>query len=74
LANDPDILLMDEPTGNLDSQSEKEVLDQLFKIHKDGKTIVIVTHSSELAAQAEIVYEIKDGRLNDVIRKGGTNE
>jgi putative ABC transport system ATP-binding protein len=63
LANDPDILLMDEPTGNLDSESEKEVLEHIFKIHKTGKTIVIVTHNSELAKRAEIIYEIKDGRL-----------
>jgi len=69
LANDPEILLMDEPTGNLDSRSEEEVLEQLFRIHKTGKTIVIVTHNNELAAQAEIVYEIKDGKLHDLVKK-----
>ena len=63
LANAPEILLMDEPTGNLDSESEKEVLEHIFKIHKAGKTIVIVTHNSELAAKAELLFEIKDGRL-----------
>jgi putative ABC transport system ATP-binding protein len=63
LANDPDILLMDEPTGNLDSESEKEVLEHIFKIHKSGKTVVIVTHNSELAKQAEVLFEIKDGLL-----------
>jgi putative ABC transport system ATP-binding protein len=63
LANDPDILLMDEPTGNLDSESEKEVLEHIFKIHKSGKTVVIVTHNSELAKRAEILFEIKDGKL-----------
>ena len=63
LANDPDILLMDEPTGNLDSQSEKEVLEHIFKIHKTGKTIVIVTHNNELASKAEMLFEIHDGRL-----------
>ena len=64
LANDPPILLMDEPTGNLDTQSEKEVLDYIFSIHKSGKTIVIVTHSRELAQHAELVLEIRDGRLH----------
>jgi putative ABC transport system ATP-binding protein len=64
LANDPDILLMDEPTGNLDSQSEAEVLEHIFKIHKTGKTIVIVTHNNDLASKAEIVYEIRDGVLS----------
>jgi putative ABC transport system ATP-binding protein len=63
LANDPDILLMDEPTGNLDSESEKEVLEHIFKIHKTGKTVVIVTHNNELAKKAEMVIEIKDGKV-----------
>ena len=63
LANDPDILLMDEPTGNLDSESEKEVLEHIFKIHKTGKTIVIVTHNNELASKAELLFEIRDGKL-----------
>ncbi|MCL1880928.1 MAG: ABC transporter ATP-binding protein [Oscillospiraceae bacterium] len=63
LANDPEILLMDEPTGNLDSKSEKEVLEHIKKIHQSGKTIAIVTHSKELAAKAEIVFEIHDGVL-----------
>jgi len=63
LANDPDILLMDEPTGNLDSESEAEVLNAIFKLHKKGKTVVIVTHNNEIAKMAEIVFEIRDGRL-----------
>ena len=63
LANDPAILLMDEPTGNLDSQSEQEVLEYIAKIHKAGKTIVIVTHSNEIAKNAELVFEVHDGLL-----------
>ena len=63
LANDPPILLMDEPTGNLDSQSEKDVLEHIFNIHKEGKTIVMVTHSSDIAKEAELLFEIRDGRL-----------
>lgn len=63
LANDPAILLMDEPTGNLDSESEQEVLEHIYKIHKNGKTIVIVTHSSDIAKQADLVFEIRDGML-----------
>jgi len=72
LANDPEILLMDEPTGNLDSKSEDEVLDQLLYIHKTGKTIVIVTHNTEVSDRAELLYEVRDGRLNSVTRKGVT--
>ena len=63
LANDPDILLMDEPTGNLDSQSENEILEHILNIHKSGKTIVIVTHNTELAKKAELLFEIRDGSL-----------
>ena len=63
LANDPDILLMDEPTGNLDSEAEEEVLKHIFEIHKAGKTVVIVTHNNELAKKAEMLFEIRDGKL-----------
>lgn len=63
LANDPPILLMDEPTGNLDSKSEQELLEYILHIHKTGKTIVIVTHNNELAKRAELVFEIRDGLL-----------
>lgn len=65
LANNPDILLMDEPTGNLDSESEAEVLGQIFKLHKEGKTIVIVTHNNEIAKRAEMIFKIRDGKLNN---------
>lgn len=65
LANDPEILLMDEPTGNLDSESEAEVLEQIFNIHKKGKTVVIVTHNNDLAKKAELVFEVRDGRLKE---------
>jgi len=63
LANDPDILLMDEPTGNLDSDSEEEVLNHIFEIHKAGKTVIIVTHNREIAQKAEIIFEIRDGKI-----------
>jgi len=63
LANNPDILLMDEPTGNLDTESEAEVLEHIFKIHQAGKTIVIVTHNNELAKKAQLLFQIKDGKL-----------
>ncbi|MCL5071178.1 MAG: ABC transporter ATP-binding protein [Actinobacteria bacterium] len=64
MANDPDILLMDEPTGNLDSESEAEVFDHIFKIHKSGKTIVIITHNDKLAKKAEIIFKVKNGKID----------
>ena len=66
LANSPDILLMDEPTGNLDSESEAEVLENILKLHREAKTVVVVTHNSEIAKQAEIIYGIRDGRLEGI--------
>lgn len=62
LANDPPILLMDEPTGNLDSQAEQDVMKHILNIHKTGKTIVFVTHSNDIAKQAQLVFEIRDGK------------
>ncbi|HDR47008.1 MAG TPA: ABC transporter ATP-binding protein [Geoalkalibacter subterraneus] len=63
LANDPDILLMDEPTGNLDSEAEAEVMASIERLHQGGKTIVIVTHSPEIAARAQQVVQVRDGLL-----------
>ena len=61
LANAPPLLLMDEPTGNLDSAAEAEVLSILRSLHAEGTTVVLVTHNAEIARQAEQVIEVKDG-------------
>ncbi len=67
LANDPEVILADEPTGNLDSQTGGKVLDFLEKLHKQGKTIVMVTHDPHLAEKyAERVYWLKDGKVEKV--------
>jgi len=63
MANDPDILLMDEPSGNLDSRSEGELLEQIGKVNDQGKTVVIVTHSETVAAMAQKTFCIRDGEL-----------
>jgi len=64
LANDPAILLLDEPTGNLDSAAEAEVLEILHALHADGKTVVLVTHNNEIAKKAQHVICVKDGRIS----------
>jgi putative ABC transport system ATP-binding protein len=63
LANDPEIILADEPTGNLDSESGKAILELLAQLHREGKTIILVTHNPEAAAYAQRIVRIRDGRL-----------
>ncbi|MBN2477902.1 ABC transporter ATP-binding protein [Candidatus Micrarchaeota archaeon] len=66
LANDPEVILADEPTGNLDSQTGKDVLDIFKKLHKEeGRTLVIITHDEYVARVAEKRLRIKDGVLHD---------
>ena len=64
LANDPPILLMDEPTGNLDSEAEAEVMSVLEALNRQGKTIIFVTHSNEIAARAEHLILVRDGLVD----------
>jgi len=63
LANDPLIILADEPTGNLDSESGAEILKILLDLHKRGKTLIVVTHDEGIAENAGRVVEIFDGRI-----------
>ena len=63
LANDPLIILADEPTGNLDSSTEGEVLDLLDEFNRSGKTIIMVTHDDHVAARAHRIVVLKDGRV-----------
>ncbi|MDD3296834.1 MAG: ABC transporter ATP-binding protein [Candidatus Omnitrophica bacterium] len=64
LVNDPEIVLCDEPTGNLDKESQEKVVDLLERLNKDkGKTIVLVTHNTELARRAGRNAVIKEGRV-----------
>lgn len=69
LANDPRLVLADEPTGNLDSKTSKQIL-KLFRQLVDGgeRTVVIITHDREVAAQADLVIEMRDGEIQDVKR------
>lgn len=64
LANEPTLLLADEPTGALDSDGGGEVLELFRRLHDDGQTIIMVTHSDEVAAGADRIVSMRDGRMD----------
>jgi putative ABC transport system ATP-binding protein len=65
LVTEPDLLLADEPTGNLDSRSSADVLGMLDALHKTGRTIVLITHEQDVAEAAERIMRFRDGRFLD---------
>ena len=70
LAAKPPVILADEPTGNLDSASSKEILAILKDMHRNGRTIILITHDNGIAAQAKRVVRIMDGKIeSDVINE-----
>ncbi len=71
LINNPEIILADEPTGNLDSKSGEQIMEELSSLHsKEGKTIILVTHDTDLISFADRVIHIKDGLvLKEVTKK-----
>jgi putative ABC transport system ATP-binding protein len=72
LANDPEMILADEPTGNLDSRTGEMVMGFLENLNKQGKTIVIVTHDANLAKEhARKIYSLKDGKIDKISTKKG---
>lgn len=74
LINDPPIVLADEPTGNLDSKSSARVLEILRGIHAQGRTVIIITHDRQVAAQCERIVEVLDGRVIDSPPAAGAAE
>ncbi len=63
IAQAPPVILADEPTGNLDSASSREIMGILKDLHEEGRTIIIITHDNEIAAQAKRVIKIMDGKI-----------
>ena len=61
LVNEPSLVLADEPTGNLDSRTSREIMDILVKMHERGETILLVTHERDIAAYAERLITLRDG-------------
>jgi putative ABC transport system ATP-binding protein len=63
LANQPRLVLADEPTGNLDEATSREILELFCELHREGRTLVVVTHNDEVASCAERVIRLRDGRI-----------
>lgn len=63
LMNNPELILADEPTGNLDTKSGDEVMNTLKQLNKEGKTIVLITHEHDIAVQAKKILKLEDGKL-----------
>lgn len=68
IATDPDVLLCDEPTGALDLETGRTVLELLQRLNADGRTVVIVTHNASVAAMAHRVVRVRSGRVDRVER------
>ena len=63
IAQAPPVILADEPTGNLDSGSTKEIMGILKELHKEGRTVILITHDNEIAARAKRIIRIMDGKI-----------
>ena len=70
LANDPEIILADEPTGNLDSKSGEEIVKLFGDLHDRGKTLIVVTHDKNVASHCDRVIQLLDGRIDTDLRNG----
>jgi ABC-type lipoprotein export system ATPase subunit len=70
LANDPPIILADEPTGNLDSKTGRQIVELLSGLAREGKTVIIATHNSDIADKADTKLEMLDGKIEGVLASG----
>ena len=68
LVTRPSLILADEPTGNLDSKTSREIMELFHQLHSQGNTIVLITHDNDVAAQAERMIHILDGKITEVTR------
>ena len=74
IAARPPVILADEPTGNLDSHSTQDIMSVLKDLHKSGRTVILITHDNDIAAQVKRVIRIKDGRVEADYMNGGETE
>ncbi len=70
LVNDPVLIMADEPTGNLDSKSGEEIMQLLHDLHNQGATIVMVTHSTEIASHTQRTIHLLDGKMDKIVGNG----
>jgi putative ABC transport system ATP-binding protein len=70
LSNDPPIILADEPTGNLDSKTGRRIVELLSSLAREGKTVIIATHSTDVAAKADMTLEMLDGNIEGSATSG----
>jgi putative ABC transport system ATP-binding protein len=70
LANDPEVLLADEPTGNLDSSTGQQIMELLAQLHREGKTILMVTHEADIARHASHQLHLRDGLIDRIEGEG----
>ena len=68
MVNKPSILFADEPTGNLDSKTEAEVMGLFKELNEDGQTIIVITHEEDIANQSKRIINIKDGLIESDTR------
>jgi putative ABC transport system ATP-binding protein len=73
LVNDPGLILADEATGNLDSNTANEILDLFDELSAEGKTIMFVTHEPSVAERASHILKMRDGRIEDVVVQRGVH-
>lgn len=66
--NEPDILLCDEPTGNLDAENRENIMELLKELHLNGMTIILVTHDAEVVKYGNRHFQLRDGVLNETTR------
>jgi len=71
LVNSPSLILADEPTGNMDQKTGREILDLFHQLNKDGRSIIMVTHNPEIAKQAKEIIVLQDGQIVDKISQQG---